>query len=94
MLAVILIGQMSKSEKTILLILAGVTTTLVVYLSLRLRISDGVISLIPGWHTAMYSPDITWTLLTVIVLVTSVTVYMVFCGTIKLLTTLWTRLKS
>ena len=93
-LAVILIGQMTKRERTILLILGGLITTLAVYVTVRLWTSDAAFSIVPGWHTTIFPPEITWTILTIIILLTSVIVYLVFRGTIKLLTVLWTRLKS
>ena len=88
------IGQMSGREKTILLILAGVITTLFVYMAARLATSDAVFSIVPGWHTTIYPHDITVTFFTIAFLVTSLLVYLIFRGTIKLLTALWTRLRS
>ena len=93
-MAVILIGQMSKREKIILLTLGGLITTLVVYVTVRLGTSDAAFSIVPGWHTTIYPPEITWTILTIVILVTSLLVYLIFRVITKLLTSLWTRLKS
>jgi len=85
---------MSKTERTTLVTLAGLATTFIVYVSVRVLSSDETFSIIPGWHTTAYPPDISWTLLTAIILVTSLLVYLTFRVTIKILTALWTRLKS
>ena len=94
MLAIILIEQMGRKEKIILLPLSGLITTLVVYVTVRLMTSDAAFSIVPGWHTTIYPPEITWTILTIIILVTSLLVYLIFRAAIKLLTSLWTRMKS
>src|SRR6187551_205956 len=94
MLAVILIGQMRKKDKIILLTLGGLITTLVVYVTVRLVTSDAAFSIVPGWHTTIYPPEITWTILTIIILVTSLLVYLIFRGILKLLTSLWTRFRN
>jgi hypothetical protein len=75
---------MSTKEKSILLTLGGLITTLVLYLTVRLGTSDTAFSIIPGWHTTIYPPDITWTILTIIILVTSLLVYLIFRVTVKL----------
>lgn len=93
-LAVILIGQVSKKEKIILLTLGGLITTLIVYVTVILGTSDAAFSIVPGWHTTIYPPEITWTILTLVILVTSLLVYLIFRGAIKLLTSLWTKMKS
>lgn len=85
---------MSKRENVILLTAGGLITTLIVYVTIRLWTSDVAFSLVPGWHTTIYPPEITWSILTVLVLGTTSIVYMIFKGTIKLLTVLWTKLKS
>lgn len=85
---------MSKREKIILLTLGGIITTLIFYVAVRLWTSDAALSVVPGWHTTIYPPKIMWAILTIIILLTSIVVYLVFRGTIKLLTSLWTRIKS
>ncbi|MEJ7643713.1 MAG: hypothetical protein WKF87_03905 [Chryseolinea sp.] len=85
---------MSRKEKNILLALGGLITTLVVYVTVRLGTNDAAYSIVPGWHTTIYSPEMTWTILTIIILVISLLVYLIFKGTIKLLSSLWTKLKS
>ena len=84
---------MNKREKPILLIFGGLITTLVIYVTVRLSISDAAFSIVPGWHTTIYPPEITWIILTIVILVTSIVVYLVFRGTIKLLASLWMRMK-
>jgi len=85
---------MGKKEKIILLTLVGLITTLVVYLTVRLGTSDVAFSIVPGWHTTIYPAEILWPILTVIILVPSLLIYLVFRGAIKLLTSLRTWLKS
>jgi hypothetical protein len=91
---VILIVLMSKKEKIILGTLGGLITTLVVYVTVRLGTSDTAYSIVPGWHTTIYPSETTWTVLTIVILIMSLLVYLIFKGTIKLLSSLWTRLKS
>ena len=84
---------MNKREKTIQVILGGLITTLVIYVTVRLSSSDAAFSIVPGWHTTIYPLEITRIILTIVILVTSIVVYLVFRGTIKLLTSLWMRMK-
>lgn len=60
----------------------------------RLATSDAAFSIVPGWHTTIYPRDITITIFTIVFLVTSLLIFLIFRGTIKLLTALWTRLRS
>ncbi len=65
-----------------MLTLGGLVTTLVVYMTVRLGTGDAAFSIVPGWHTTIYPPEITWTILTIIILVASLLVYFIFKGTI------------
>ena len=91
---------MSKAEKKILLFLGGLIAILSVYVAVRLWASDAVLSIAgwhtvaPGWHTVIYPAEITLAILTILILVGSMTVYLVFRGTNKLFSVLWTRRKS
>lgn len=85
---------MTKVEKIILRTFAGLMTALLAYVILRLWTSNAAFSIVPGWHTTIYPPEITWAILTAILLATSILVYFVFRGAIKLLTALWTKIKS
>jgi hypothetical protein len=69
---------MNKREKRTLLILSGLITTLVVYVTVRLWTSDEAFSVVPGWHTTIYPTGLTLTILTIGILVTSIIVYLVF----------------
>lgn len=85
---------MKKREKTILFTLGGLLVLLVIYVTASLWTSDGVLSIVPGWHTTIYPPEITWSALAAIILAIGITVYLVFRGMIKLLTVLWERMRS
>lgn len=85
---------MIQVEKIILLALAGLVTALLVYTTVRLSTADITYSVIPGWHTTMYPPDITWTALTIIILAISLIVCVIFRATLRLFTLLWSRMKS
>jgi hypothetical protein len=37
----------------------GLITKLVVYVTVRLGTSDAAFSIVPGWHTTIYQPEIT-----------------------------------
>jgi hypothetical protein len=91
---VILIELMNRKEKIILFTLAGLIATLTVYVTLSLWSADATFSIVPGWHTTIYPPEVTWSILIIIILVTSLLVYLIFRGTTRLLTSLWARLKS
>ncbi len=80
-----------KGVNRILLILAALITTLVVYVVVSLWVSDETESISPGWHTTIYPPGITWLILTAKILVQSLFVYLIFRGTTKLLTVFWTK---
>jgi len=71
---------MSKKEKSTLLVIAGLIITLILYVTIRLWTSD-----LPGWHTTIYPPEIYWIFLTIIILLYSLIVYLLFKGTIRLL---------
>ncbi len=86
--------QMGKKEKTLLLILAGMLTTLVVFVTVKLWAGEAALTIIPGWHTTIYTPEITWTILTILILATSLMVNLIFRVAIKLLVTLRTKLKA
>lgn len=85
---------MNRRKNTILFAIGALITALVVYVTVRLWASEAVFSVVPGWHTIIYPPEITWAMLTVIILVTSLLVYFVFRGTIKVLTVLWTKIMN
>jgi hypothetical protein len=85
---------MKNKEKIFLLTIGGVITTLVVYVTVRLSTSDAAFSIVPGWHTTIYPPAITWAILTALILVTALIVYLIFKLTLRLLTFLWTRGKQ
>jgi len=76
---------MSKKEKSTLLVIAGLIITLVLYVTLRLWTSDQGISILPGWHTNIYPHEIYWIFLTILILLYSLIVYLLFKGTIRLL---------
>lgn len=84
---------MNKREKNIVLTLGGLLAILLVYVIIRLSTSDIAFSIIPSWHTTIYSPDFTWTILTILLILSSLLVYFIYKGIIKLLTLLWKRLK-
>lgn len=85
---------MKKREKAILFTLGGLLVLLVIYVTASLWTSDAVFSIVPGWHTTIYPPEITWSVLAVIILAIGIVVYLVFRGMIKLLTALWARMRS
>ena len=76
---------MTKKEKSTLLVIAGLIITLVLYVTLRLWTSEQAISILPGWHTTIYPPEIYWIFLTIIILLYSLIVYLLFKGTIRFL---------
>lgn len=76
------------------MLFGGLITTLVVYAIVRLSTGDVAFSIVPGWHTTIYPPEITWVILTVMILVTSLMVQLIFRWSIKLLTKFWTKYKS
>lgn len=76
---------MSRKEKSALLVIGGLITTLILYVTIRLWASDQAISILPGWHTTIYPPEIYWIFLTIIVLLYVLIVYLLFRGTIRLL---------
>jgi hypothetical protein len=76
---------MSKKEKTTLLVIVGLIITLILYVTVRLWTSDQAISILPGWHTTIYPPEIYWIFLTIIILLYSLIIYLLFKGTIRLL---------
>lgn len=84
---------MREKEKITLFTLGGLLTTLAVYLTVRLGISNAAFAVVPGWHTTIYPPEITWIILTILILVTSLLVYLIFQLAIKCLTSLWTKFK-
>jgi hypothetical protein len=93
-IGVILIEKpMGKIEKTILLILTGMIGTLAVYVAVRFWSID-VTYIVPGWHTTIYPSEIIWPILAVIILVISLVAYIVLRGVFRILTTLWTKLRS
>jgi hypothetical protein len=76
---------MKNKENIFLLAIGGVITTLVVYVAIRLATNDAAFSMLPGWHTTIYPPEITWAILTVLILGMSLSVYLIFKMTIRLL---------
>ena len=72
-------------EKSALLVIAGLIATLTLYVTIRLWTSEQAISILPGWHTNIYPPEIYWIFLTIIILLNSVVAYLLFKGTITLL---------
>lgn len=84
---------MIAKEKITLFTLGGLITTLAVYLTVRLGINGTAFAIVPGWHTTIYPPEITWIILTILILVASLLVYLIFQLAIKCLTLLWTRFK-
>lgn len=76
---------MSRKEKSALLVIAGLITTLILYVTIRLWASDQAIPILPGWDTTIYPPEIYWIFLTIIILFYSLIVYLLFRSTIKLL---------
>lgn len=84
---------MNKREKSIVLTLAGIITLLLVYLIFRFSKSDTALSIVPGWHTTIYPPEIMWTIFIIIILLTSLLVYFIYKGILKSLALLLKRLK-
>lgn len=76
---------MTKSKKLIFGISAGFLTALTVYFMVRLFTSDMLLSVIPGWHTTIYPPEMTRILLTILILLMSWLVYLMFRGAKKIL---------
>ncbi|WP_160143578.1 hypothetical protein [Chryseolinea soli] len=85
---------MSKGEKIVLLALAGLLTILAGYVAVKLGTSDAAFSILPGWHTTIYPPAVTWAILVIVILVASFVVYLIFRGAVRLLTLLWAKLRS
>ncbi len=85
---------MSKKEKSILLILGGLITMLIVYVMVRLKTNDAAFSIVPGWHTTIYPPEITWSIFTVIILILFLVGYLILRVIAKLFTLWWAKLKS
>ena len=85
---------MSRKGRIILSTLAGVITTLFIYVAVRLGTGDAAFSIVPGWHTIIYPPRVIGTILAAVILVTSLLVYLLFRGMVKLLTLFWARFKS
>ena len=84
---------MNKREKSILLTLVAIITILLVYLIFRFSTSDTALSIVPSWNTTIYPPEITWTILTILLILSSLLVYFLYKGIIKGLTLLWKKLK-
>jgi hypothetical protein len=76
---------MSKKEKSLLLSIGGLITTLILYVTIRLWASDQGISILPGWDTTIYPPEIYWIFLTIIFLVYTLIAYLLFRRTKELL---------
>jgi hypothetical protein len=68
---------------------SGFISTLMVYGAVRILARDITHSVWPGWHTTIYPPEVTWIILTILIIVCSVLVYFVFRGATKILTSLW-----
>jgi hypothetical protein len=82
---------MTTKEKSIVFIFAALLTSVIVYITVRLGTGDAAYSVVPGWHTTIAPPEITWSALTVIILLTSGVVYLLFKGIMKFLTSLWVK---
>jgi hypothetical protein len=76
---------MSSKEKIFLFILGGLLSCLILYLSVWLWISDSTLSIVPGWHTTIYPPEILWTVFTFGILIAAIIVCSLFRATTKLM---------
>ena len=76
---------MRKAEKIVLSGLTILITTLIVYVMVRVGTSDLAFSIVPGWHTTIYPVEITWAMLTALILITTLLVYIIFRIIFKIL---------
>lgn len=62
-----------------------------VFFRLRFLMADGVYSIIPGWHTTILPPAMTWTLLVTITLIGAILLYVILQYMIKLVKSVYER---
>lgn len=84
---------MSKVNRVFLISTSGLLTTLAVYLLIRFVTEDLPLSLVPGWHTTIYPPSVTYVILTALFLVSSLLIYAVFKIFIRLVLMISSKLK-
>jgi len=67
---------MSKMEAKMLGFVGGLILVLVVFVIVRSRAAGAEFSI--GWHTTVYPPEVTWSILALITLALSMLLYLVF----------------
>lgn len=85
---------MKLRENSFLLTAGSILTILVVYLIIRFGVNEASYAVVPGWHTVIYPPDVLWIILTILMLVSTLIVHLIFKLTIKLLALAWSRIKA
>ena len=80
---------MNKRNRIGLSIFGGLLTSMTVYLLLKLTITDYTYSVIPGWHTTIWTGESLVVAMTIIVLTSSIVTYLIFKGILRLLKTFW-----
>gem|GEM_PF-5844617 len=83
-----------KRERRVFTVLSAIAIILVVYVTVRLLANDTAFSIVPGWHTVIYPADITWGILTALIIVIGLVAYLIFRGIFVMLTVGWRRLKK
>jgi len=58
--------------------LAMISTSILIYVLVRFLIGDTMLSIIPGWHTTIYPPEIIAIVITLLLLLFSFIIYALF----------------
>jgi hypothetical protein len=80
---------MEKINRTLFFIVGGLLTFLIIYLIVRVLVSDYTQSVIPGWHTTIWTGQEMIIALTVVILINSLITYFVFIAIVRLLKKVW-----
>lgn len=68
-----------KSKANPYLLTAGsILTILATYLIIRFGINEAAFGVVPGWHTVIYPPNVLWIIMTVMLLVSTLLVHLIF----------------
>lgn len=72
-------------------LISALIATLLTYVVIRPRFLtiDEIYSVIPGWHTTIFPPAITWTIITFIILIVAILVYSILRFAVKVVSSCW-----